>query len=387
MHFDYYIPTKIVFGRGRLNELATLPLGGKKALIVITNGNSMKSLGYLKRVQDYLEQNGVASVVFDKVLPNPIQDHVMEAAELARNENCDIIIGLGGGSAIDTAKSTALMVRNPGVYWDYVKGGREITEAVLPIIAIPTTAGTGTESDPWTVITNMVTSEKIGYGVKELFPTLAIVDPELMLSVPANLTAYQGMDAFFHSVEGYLAKVAQPLSDMFALDSIRRITKFLPQAVKDGNNLQAREEVAWASTQAGMVESTSCCISEHSMEHALSAFYPKLPHGAGLVALSVPYFSYLLKKDEKKVAARYMDMARAMGEENVNSPVAFVEALKKLIKAVGLKDLKLSDWGLQKEDAEMLAENSFAAMGALYELDPVVLTKEDACCIIDEAIF
>ena len=385
MHFDYHIPTKIIFGRGRLKELATEELPGSKALIVITNGQSMKRLGHLNQVTQYLKENGVDLVLFDKVLPNPTLAHVSEAAELARRENCDMVVGLGGGSAIDSAKAIALAATNPGNYWEYVKG-REVENAALPIVAIPTTAGTGTESDPWTVITNLETNEKIGFGIKQLFPTLSIVDPELMVSVPANLTAYQGMDAFFHSAEGYLAKVAQPLSDLFALNSIRRIAKFLPEAVKDGNNLQAREEMAWASTQAGMVESTSCCISEHSMEHALSAFYPGLPHGAGLVALSVPYFTHLLKKDEKKVAPRYMDMARAMGEENVNSPSAFITALKKLIKNVGLEGLKLSDWGLRKDDAEKLAENSFAAMGALYLLDPVELTREDACAIISEAI-
>ena len=385
MHFDYHIPTKIIFGRGRLKELATEELPGSKALIVITNGQSMKRLGYLNQVTQYLKESGVDSVLFDKVLPNPILAHVSEAAELARRESCDMVVGLGGGSAIDSAKAIALAAANPGSYWEYVKG-REVENDALPIVAIPTTAGTGTESDPWTVITNPETNEKIGFGIKQLFPTLSIVDQELMVSVPANLTAYQGMDAFFHSAEGYLAKVAQPVSDLFALNSIRRIAKFLPEAVKDGNNLQAREEMAWASTQAGMVESTSCCISEHSMEHALSAFYPGLPHGAGLVALSVPYFTHLLKKDEKKVAPRYMDMARAMGEENVNSPSAFITALKKLIKNVGLEGLKLSDWGLRKDDAEKLAENSFAAMGALYLLDPVELTREDACAIISEAI-
>ena len=385
MHFDYHIPTKIIFGRGRLKELATEELPGSKALIVITNGQSMKRLGYLNQVTQYLKENGVDSVLFDKVLPNPTLAHVSEAAELARRENCDMVVGLGGGSAIDSAKAIALAAANSGNYWEYVKG-REVENDALPIVAIPTTAGTGTESDPWTVITNPETNEKIGFGIKQLFPTLSIVDPELMVSVPANLTAYQGMDAFFHSAEGYLAKVAQPVSDLFALNSIKRIAKFLPEAVKDGNNLQAREEMAWASTQAGMVESTSCCISEHSMEHALSAYYPGLPPGAGLVALSVPYFAHLLKKDEKKVAPRYMDMARAMGEENVNSPSAFITALKKLIKNVGLEGLKLSDWGLRKDDAEKLAENSFAAMGALYLLDPVELTREDACAIISEAI-
>ncbi len=291
MHFEYYMPTRLIFGRGKLEELAKRPLPGKKALIVITNGRSMRSLGYLARVENCLKKQGIEAVVFDKVLPNPVEEHVMEAAELVRNENCDFIIGLGGGSAIDSAKSVAVMARNPGSYWEYVKGERQLSENVLPIIAIPTTAGTGTESDPWTVITNSETNEKVGFGIPETFPFLSIIDPELMVSVPTRLTAYQGMDAFFHSVEGYLANVAQPVSDLYALDSIRLINEYLPQAVADGNNLQAREQMAWASTQAGMVESISSCISEHSMEHALSAFYPELPHGAGLVALSVPYYS------------------------------------------------------------------------------------------------
>lgn len=386
MHFNYYIPTQILFGRGRVRELASCKLPGKKALIVITNGKSMRNLGYLDQIINYLKQNNVESVVFDKVLPNPILLHVMEAAELARNENCDFIIGLGGGSAIDSAKSIAIMVRNPGTYWDYVKDKREISEKVLPIVAIPTTAGTGTESDPWTVITNPETNEKVGFGIPETFPVLSVVDPELMVSVPARLTAYQGMDAFFHSAEGYLANVAQPVSDLYALDSIRRINQFLPLAVADGNNLQAREEMAWASTQSGMVESTSSCISEHSMEHALSAFYPELPHGAGLVALSVPYYSYLLNKARKKVQIRYMDMARAMGREG-RAPEEFIEALKELIKNVGLSQLKLSDWGIKKGEAERLAANSFEAMGGLYELDPVTLSQSDAACIIRDSIY
>ena len=185
------------------------------------------------------------------------------------------------------------------------------------------------------------------------FPTIAIVDPELMLSVPQKLTAYQGMDAFFHSTEGYLANVAQPASDIFALDAIRRINEYLPQAVQNGNDIKSREQLAWASTEAGMVESTSCCISEHSMEHALSAFYPNLPHGAGLVALSVPYYSYLLQKDRDSVAKRYCDIAKAMGKKG-NNPEEFIDALKELINSIGLKDLKLSDWGVKKEEAEMM---------------------------------
>lgn len=386
MHFNYYMPTKIIFGRGRIKELATADLPGKKALILITSGKSMRKHGYLDNIQELLKQNGVETVVFDKVLPNPIEQHVHEAAELARKENCDFVIGLGGGSAIDSAKSVAIMVNNnENTYWDYIKGVATIMQPVLPIVAIPTTAGTGTESDPWTVITNADTNEKIGFGINDTFPRLSIVDPELTVSVPPLFTAYQGMDAFFHSSEGYLANVAQPVSDLYALDSIRRITTFLPQAVKDGNNLQAREEMSWASTQAGMVESMSSCISEHSMEHALSAFYPDLPHGAGLVALSLPYYSYLMKKDKDKIAVRYMEMSRAMGEAG-NGPEDFLTALRKLIDKVGLSELKLSSWGVSPEEAEKLAENSFLAMGGLYNLDPIRLDRNDAACIIREAI-
>ncbi len=385
MHFNFYIPTRIIFGRGRLDELAIQPLPGKKALIVITNGQSMRNLGYLDRIIRLLKQGGAEAVVFDRVLPNPIEPHIMEAAELARNNNCDFIVGLGGGSAIDSAKSISLMVKNPGTYWDYAKNGKKVTEPVLPLIAIPTTAGTGTETDPWTVITNPETNEKIGFGHDKLFPRMAIVDPELMVSVPKKLTAYQGMDAFFHAAEGYLACVAQPISDMLALDTIRLVHDFLPQAVADGSNLQAREQMAWASTAAGMVESTSSCISEHSMEHALSAFYPDLPHGAGLVALSVPYFTYLLKKDPDKVRVRYVEMAHAMGEQGT-TPEIFISALKKLINDIGLGNLKLSDWGIKPEEAEKLAANSFEAMGALYELDPVRLDSQDAVEIMRSAI-
>ena len=179
---------------------------------------------------------------------------------------------------------------------------------------------------------------------------------------------------------------SQPISDLFALDSILRIATFLPKVVKNGEDLPAREQVLWASTQGGIVESLSSCISEHSLEHALSAFFPELPHGAGLVALSVPYFSKLLELNRDKVATRYMNMAKAMGEPGTN-PEDFILAIQKIIKAVGLEKLALSNWGVSPDDAEKLAENSFLAMGGLYNMDPVRLTKKDAIEILKAAIF
>ena len=200
--FSVHIPTKILFGCGELKKLATEKLPGKKALIVISGGTAMKKYGYLDKVIGLLKENNVTSIVFDKILPNPIKSHVMEAATVCRENQCDFVVGLGGGSSIDSAKSIAVMACNEGDYWDYINGGtgkgRPVTKA-LPVVAIPTTAGTGTEADPWTVITNEERQEKIGFGNELTFPVLSIVDPELMVSIPPHLTAYQGFDAFFHA--------------------------------------------------------------------------------------------------------------------------------------------------------------------------------------------
>lgn len=386
--FTYYMPTKIVFGPGTLKELATLDLPGKKALIVTSAGSSMKKNGYLDRVIGYLKERKIEAVVFDKIVPNPISDHVDEGAQVAREQQCDFVIGLGGGSSIDSAKSIALMAKNPGEYWDYVVGGsgkgQEVKHGALPIVAITTTAGTGTEADPWTVITKSDTKEKIGFGCQYTFPTLSIVDPELMLSVPPKLTAYQGMDAFFHAVEGYLATVHQPASDSHALDAVRLIAKYLPVAVKNGQDLEARTAVAWANTAAGIVESLSSCMSHHSLEHAASAFHPELPHGAGLIALSVSYFSYMAAKSPD----RFADLAEAMGEKaEGNSPEekaqAFITALKKLIRNIGMEQLRLSDFGVKKEEADALARNARETMGGLFQVDPYPLSHEEVVAIYE----
>ncbi len=389
LNFNYFMPTRILLGAGKLKQLANARyLPGKKALIVISSGTSMKKYGYLDRVIGYLHDNGVQSIVFDKILPNPVVEHVTEGAALAKQESCDFVVGLGGGSSIDSAKSIAVMAKNPGEYWDYVRGGTgkgtRLQAGALPIIAIPTTAGTGTEANPWTVITKTETKEKIGWGTDCTYPTLSIVDPELMTSVPPHLTAYQGMDAFFHAVEGYLSIINNPASDMYALDAIRLVTEYLPVAVRDGSNIEARSAMAWASTQAGFVESLSTLISHHSLEHAISAYHPDIPHGAGLTATSVSYFTYLAERN----AARFPDIARKM-DEDVNAlpeaekPFAFVTALKKLISNVGLDKTNLASFGMKKEEAAIIAQNSIDTMGSLYQLTPAKLGKEDVMKIIE----
>lgn len=384
MYFTYYIPTKILFGAGQLNHLHEQTLPGKKALVVISSGKSTRANGYLDRTLHQLEMAGVSSVVFDKILPNPIKTHVMEGAELAKKEGCDFVVGLGGGSSIDSAKAIAVMATNPGDYWDYISGGSgkdlPLVNDPLPTVAITTTAGTGTESDPWTVTTKEETNEKIGYGGEKSFPVLSIVDPELMTTVPPMLTAYQGFDALFHSTEGYLNNTAYSMSDLYSLKAIELIAENLPTAVKDGSNIDARARVALGNTLSGFVESTSGCTSEHSIEHAMSAHYPNLTHGAGLIMISLAYYTHFAKKHS--CDERMITMAKAMGKKDANDPMDFVTALAELQAACGVDNLKMSEWGIEKDKLETIVDCAFDTMGGLFKVDPAPLTRDDVLEII-----
>lgn len=375
MNFTFFMPTRILFGKGSLNRLHEQKLPGKKALIVTTAGQSVKKYGYLKRLQEQLDKAGVEHVLFDKILPNPIKTHVQEGAAMAKANGCDFVVGLGGGSPIDSAKSIAMMATNPGDYWDYISGGsgkgKTLPNKPLPIVAITTTAGTGTEADPFTVITNEATNEKIGNGTDDTFPVLSIVDPDLMMTVPKDLTAYQGFDALFHSTEGYINVNANTISDMFALKAIELLGKYLPIAVHEPGNEEARANVALANTLAGFVESTSGCTSEHSLEHAMSAHYPDLAHGAGLIIVSREYYTYFAKTGT--VDQRLIDMAKALGKKDANKPMDFVEALVALQAACGVDALKMSEYGITREVLPALVENARSTMGGLFGVDPAPL--------------
>lgn len=387
MRFKYYIPTKILFGKGQLSKLHKEELPGKKALIVVSSGGSVKRHGYLGKLQEQLDKAQVSYVVFDKILPNPIVNHVMEGADLAKKEGCDFVIGLGGGSSIDSAKSIAVMATNEGHYWDYIEAGSgkgmPVANDPLPVVAITTTAGTGTEADPWTVITHQDRDEKIGFGYDKTFPVLSVVDPDLMMSVPPHLTAYQGFDALFHSTEGYINKTANVMSDLYALKAIELLGKSLATAVNDGSNEEARADVALANTLSGMVESTSGCTSEHSMEHALSAFHPELPHGAGLIMLCEAYYTYFVERGV--CSQRFIDMAKALGKKDATEPMDFVKALHELRVACHVENLKMSDYGINLENMEQYAKNAYDTMGGLFQVDPEPIPFEETVNIMKKS--
>lgn len=385
--FNFYNPTRIVFGSGKLSTLHEQALPGKKALLLISNGKSTKLNGSLNTVETQLDEAGVKYVLFDKIMENPVKEVIMEGAAYARANNCEFILALGGGAVLDSSKAIAAMATNDGDLWDYVTGGTgkamPLKNKGLPIVTVPTSSGTGSEINCWGVISNLETHEKIGFGAECLTPVLSIVDPSLMKTVPPKYTAYQGFDALFHNTEVMVSSGVNLLSEAIALSAIENIAKYLPIAVKDGGNLDAREHVAYAATVAGITMQLTSTTAQHSMEHAMSAYHHNLPHGAGLIMISVEFARYFIEKhacDEQ-----FVKMARAMGIPDADKPQDFITALVNLQKACGVDNLKMSDYGIEKSECMTLAVNARETMGGLFLANPCELSDKDCAGIFEKA--
>lgn len=376
---------RVVFGAGRLNELHTLPMPGQKALIVISKGKSTRANGYLDRLENELRQSGCAYVIFDRIQANPLKETVEEGAEWAKSENCDFIIALGGGSVMDSAKVMAMKATNEGDLWDYVMSGtgKRMTpiHAPLPWIAIPTTAGTGSEVDAGGVITNLKTKEKL--GIFSSFATYAIIDPELQTTVPPEYTVFQGFDALYQLLEGCLCKSANLYSDMLQETGIRHIVENLPIAYRDGKNVEARAKMAFATMLSGTSMVVSTCTAEHSIEHALSAYHESLPHGAGLIMISKAYYNAILR--QHVADDRLIRMAKYMGKEDAACPEDFISALLDFQKIFGVDELKMSDYGIVPEEFDAMASNAMTVMARLYTQDIQPLTHEEIVRILQES--
>ena len=387
MNFSFYNPTRILFGAGELNNLHKQTMPGKKALLLISNGKSTKVNGSLDRTIEQLEKASIEYAIFDKIMENPYKSVVMEGAAFAQKNACDFILALGGGAVLDASVAIAAMATNPGDLWDYVFGGTgkamPLKNPGLPIVTIATTSGTGSEINCWGVISNPDTNEKIGFGAPELVPVLAIVDPELMRTVPARYTAYQGFDALFHNTEVMISNGVNILSEAIALSAIENITKYLPRAVRDGNDMEAREHDAYGSTLAGITMQLTSTTAEHSMEHSMSAYHHNLPHGAGLIMISKAFYEFFIERhacDEQ-----FIKMAKAMGIENADKPEDFITALVKLQEDCGVADLKMSDYGFKKEESMTLARGARSMQGGLFLANPCEMTDEDCAGIFDKS--
>lgn len=379
MNFDFNNPTHILFGRGKLDELGSQQMPGKKALLLMSNGRSAKISGAYDRTVAQLKKASVEIAEFAKVMENPVKDMIMEGAAFARENGCDFIVALGGGAVLDSSAAVAAMAANDGDLWDYVYGGtgkgKPLANPGLPIVTITLTAGTGSEINQWGVISNPETQEKIGFGDPSLTPVLAVVDPELMVTVPPRYTAYQGFDALFHNTEVMMSNGGNILSEAIALSAIESIAKYLPRAVKDGSDIEAREHIAYGSTMAGITMQLTSTTAQHSMEHSMSAYHHNLPHGAGLIMISRAFAEFFIERhacDEQ-----FVKMAKAMGIADAAKPEDFITALTQLQEACGVAGLRMSDYGFDQSECMTLAKGARSMQGGLFLANPCEMTDED----------
>lgn len=383
---DCYIPTRIIFGAGRLDELARISLPGKKGLLCVGNGSSIQKSGLQDKVISLLKENGIESVIYNKVTPNPTRECVMEGVKIALDNNCDFLIGLGGGSSIDTAKAIAIMMKNPGDLWDYAytgTGGQKPIETAAPVITITTTCGTGTESDQCCVITNEVTNEKLDFVSDAIFPAVSIIDPQLMLTLPRDLTIYQGFDGLFHAAECYVANGhSNRMVDLYAVESVRTIAKNLPVVVDNPDDLEARSEVAFAADILSGYTMALCPVtSHHILAQTLGGMFPNLPHGASLIVVCEAYYSKVCSY----LPQEFDELGEIMREKKDHQKpgYAFVKALIKLMERTGCRNLAMSSFGIKREDFARIVDMTVDEVG--IDLDRYTLTKEDMIQILADS--
>ena len=387
MNFVFDNPTKLLFGTGKLSELHNEVLPGKKALLLTSAGKSYITNGSFDKTVEQLKLAGVEYVHLANVVENPLKENCEEAGKFAKENDCDFIVALGGGAVLDSSVPVSIMATNDGDLWDYVFGGtgkgKIAPNKPLPIVTIATSSGTGSEMNEWGVICKEDTDEKIGMGDRRCKPVIAVVDPTYMTTVPTKYTAFQGFDALFHNTEVMMSTSLNVMSEAIALSAIENIYKYLPKAVANGNDLEAREHVAYASTMAGITMQLTSTTAQHSMEHAMSAYHRNLQHGAGLIIISKEFAQFYV--DKHACDERFIKMARVMGYPQSNNPQDFVTALVELQKACGVADLKMSDYGFEKSECMTLAKAARNLQGGLYAANPCETSDEDIAGIFERS--
>ena len=348
----FRVPRIIITGSGASEQVGeeSKKLGFKKALLV-TDQNLVK-LGIVEKVAQSLRRSGVSFAVFDGVYTEPIVEFVQEGIKAYRDNGCDFLVAVGGGSPMDTAKAIAVMVTNSGSIEDY-QGLGKIPQKGSPVIAVPTTAGTGSEVTPFTIITDTRRDVKMLIGSPFITPEVAIVDPSLTLTMPQDLTAATGIDALTHAIEAYVSVKAQMISDIFCLSAIELISGNLKPAWTDGNNVEAREKTMLGALQAGIAFSNSSVALVHGMARPIGAYF-HVPHGASNAALLGVVMEFSLTGNP----GRYAHIAKAMGEDiggltDLEAARLGAKAVKTLIKDIKVSSLR--ELGVDKEELDKLA--------------------------------
>jgi alcohol dehydrogenase class IV len=382
--FSYHQPTEIRFGRGLVNEVgrAAARLGSRCLLVTVPDGPEFG--GLFGRVKGRLSEAGVQVAHFEGVIPNPTTDVVTAGALMAREFQADVVLGVGGGSSMDTAKAIAVEATHPGTAWDYLFFREaQPTEKTLPVVAVTTTSGTGSHVTQVAVITNPAGKNKSAIFHPRIYPRTSIVDPELMQTAPVRVTASTGFDVFAHAFESFINPGGSPYTDMMALEALAIVAKHLPAVVRDGRDIEAREKMAWADTLAGLCIANSGVTLPHGIGMAIGGLYPHVSHGEALAVVYPAILRYSWRAAPAKFAAvgRILDKKLA-AEKGLRAAEMSCQAIVRFLKRIGL-DLTFRDLRVPKEELAALALQSLVLPD--YKNHPKIATLEDVSRILGES--
>lgn len=382
MSYSFFMPNVSLMGPGCADSIPAeiKSRGYQKGLIVC--GKRSATSKELKGIMESLEANGIEYVLYPGSQPNPTVKNVMDGVKLLKETNCDFVISYGGGSPHDCAKGVALVSANGGNIKDY-EGVNKSAKPQVPLISINTTAGTASEMTIFCIITDEERHVKMAIVDKHVTPVLAVNDPNLMVSMPASLTAATGMDALTHAVEAYVSIAATPVTDACAQKAIELISDYLRDAVNDGNDMQARDKMAYAEFLAGMAFNNASLGYVHAIAHQLGGFY-NLPHGVcnAILLPEVQVFNAQVAKSRLKDIAKYMgvDVSTMSDDEGADACIAAIRKLSSDVNIpAGFKEL-----GVKEEDFDILAEN--ALKDACGLTNPIVATHKDVKDILAKAM-
>nr|WP_047150971.1 iron-containing alcohol dehydrogenase [Aneurinibacillus tyrosinisolvens] len=345
------MPAAVLYGEGSFAEIGgQAKKYGKKALIV--SDPIMEQIGNVELCVEHLRNEGLAIATYTGVDSEPTDIHVKEALSLFQTESCDVIVAIGGGSCIDTAKAVAALATNGGSMSDYMGNKKLFTESPIPLLAVPTTAGTGSEVTKVTVITDTVQDIKMMVSQPALLPAVAIVDPQLTVSCPPSVTAATGVDALCHAIEAYISRRSQPVTDTLALSAIELIVTHLRRAYENGNDIEARDKVALGSMLAGVAFSNASVTLVHGMSRPIGALF-HVPHGVSNAMLLPAVLEFTKDSAAERLAAigrLIRPEAASLSNEELAEMV--IAELKQL--CLDLKIPNMKTWGIEEEKFEML---------------------------------
>jgi len=351
--YRFFMPTEVYFGPGILGRVGREATRFGRRAFLVTGRQSAKESGALDAAIRSLEEAGLEVTVFDRVEENPSDRTVAEGARMAREANCDVLVALGGGSPMDAAKGMAILMALGGELSQYYGGGK-VDRPVMPVVALPTTAGTGSEVTPYAVFVDSESDLKQSVASPYIFPRTSLLDPELTMSMPPEITANTGIDALTHALEGFTSVKAQPISDRLALEAISQINQYLPAAVSRGDEPEPRARLLHASMLAGMVIAQTGTTLIHGMGYAPTTRYG-IPHGLANGVLMDQVVAFNGQQDPERYAALASALGRA--PDPAAAPGEAAEGLRELRQRVGMPG-RLRDLGVEEEDLETFARQT-----------------------------